>query len=96
MEILKLNFFVINGFFTLKLYNLKDLELKGCTNIIFGENLNLKHLILIDCDYYPKLKSLTILPELESYELTLNDIDYIKYKTIFDFSKFFKLKKIKM
>ena len=95
LEILKLHYFVINGFFTLKLYNLKELELKRCVNIIFGENLNLKNLILIDCNYYPKLKSLTILPELESYELTLTNIDYIQYKTIFDFSKFFKLKKIK-
>ena len=94
LEILKLNSFKINDIFTLKLSNLKELELNRCENIIFGDNLNLKKLILVDSDF-PNLKSLIFLPELENFELFLNNINYIKYYTIFDLSKFYKLKTLK-
>ena len=96
LKILKLNSFKINDIFTLKLSNLKELELNRCENIIFGEQLNLINLTLVDCDF-PSLNSnsLILLPEVENCELLLNNINYIKYYKIFDFSKFHKVKNIK-
>jgi len=94
LENLKLNSFYINGIFTLKLSNLKELELNRCDNIILGDNLNLKNLVLIDCDI-SNSNSLINLPEVENCELFLNNKTYIKYYKIFDFSKFHKIKKLK-
>ena len=94
LENLKLNSFYINDIFTLKLSNLKELELNRCDNITFGDNLNLKNLILIDCDI-SNSNSLIKLPEVENCEFFLNNKSYIKYYKIFDFSQFHKIKKLK-
>ena len=94
LENLKLNSFYINDIFTLKLSNLKELELNRCENIIFGDNLNLKNLVLIDCDI-SNINSLINLPEVENCELVINNKTFIKYYKIFDFSQFQKIKKLK-
>ena len=94
LENLKLNSFYIKDIFTLKLSNLKELELNRCDNIVFGDNLNLKNLILVDCDI-SNTNSLINLPEVENCELFLNNKTYIKYYKIFDFSQFHKIKKLK-
>ena len=94
LENLKLNSFYINDIFTLKLSNLKELELNRCDNIIFGENINLKNLVLVDCDI-SNTNSLITLPKVENCELFINNKTYIKYYKIFDFSQFHKIKKLK-
>ena len=96
LEKLKLNSFNINDIFTLNIPNLKELELNRCSNISFDNKLNLKKLILIDYSF-PDQKSVIVLPNLEKCELFVNknNLDNIKYSSIFDFSKFNKLKSIK-
>ena len=94
LEKLKLNSFHFNDTFTLKLYNLKEINLNRCSNVTFGEkNFKTKTVIMSNC-LITEANPLIILPELEVCELS-NYIDKFKYSSFFDFAKFNKLNFLK-
>lgn len=92
LEKLELSRFDIKGYFTLKLINLKSLNLYICNNIAFenGFGLNLKKLWISSCKLIQKRNSLIKLPKLE--ECSLLDSNEMSYNLIIDFKSLKNLK----
>ena len=95
LEVLELKGFKFKKTFTMKLKNLKVLNLKGCENLTFEENscLNLKILYLLDC-LIEKPKSLLKFPELEDCLLQKDLRLKQKYNLIIDFKSLQKVKNL--